>query len=195
MGTGHGCDGLCSFQGLLPLQLLLCSMIFQIPCCSSYYICTFISKRWRSSWGLGEDRGGTTQPLAVFHPWVVKLQRPLFLAAARKVLALLCSPSCSFFHKYHSTTAMAVVPLAGWRVHHSTSQFWAAPTAASAPSLHLHHALLYPSTKLCFWEQWGRKKQSFQDLSPSSVLQQPGWAASISPTERDAEPQNHGRWL
>lgn len=143
---------------------------------------------------LGKDGGERTQPLAVSHPWAVKLQRPLFLAAARKALALLSSPSCCFFINTiwpHLWT----VPLAWLNPHHPTSQFWVAPhccfstCSLSAPCFALpkHQALL--------WEQWDRKEQSFQDLSPSSVLQQPGWAASISPTERDAEPQNHGRRL
>lgn len=99
--------------------------------------------------GLGEDRGGRTQPLAVSHPWAVKLQRPLFLAAAKKALALLCPPSCSFFRNSIWPHLWTVVALAWLKPHHSTASFGLLPTAASAPSLHLHHALLYPSTRLC----------------------------------------------
>lgn len=41
-----------------------CFLIFQIPCCSSCYICTSVSKQWRLSRMLGGDGGGNSRKTA-----------------------------------------------------------------------------------------------------------------------------------
>lgn len=130
--------------------------------------------------GLGKDRGGRTQPLAMSHPWTVKLQRPLFLAAARKALALLCSPFCSFFHKHHLTTPMDLFPWPGWNHITPPASYGLLPTAASAPSVHLHHALLCPSTKIsCESSGVGRSRVSKTFLPVQCSSSQAGQPPSL----------------
>lgn len=111
------------------------------------------------------------------------------------MLALLCSPSWSFFHKHHLTTPVDCCTLGLAETTSLCQPVWAAPHCCFSTFSPSAPCSALPKRQALLWEQRGEKEQGFQDLSPSSVFEQPGWAASISPTERNAEPQNHGRQL